>query len=87
VSWDRPFDQSVPLPKGAPARTLRDAATFIRKLPRPSRTRARWQTAVQMLIDAAEARGPMMFAKMAIHRAVNRKAERVFNLARGDRSQ
>jgi hypothetical protein len=26
MSWDRPFAQPVPLPKGPPAQTLRDAA-------------------------------------------------------------
>ena len=29
MSWDRPFDQPVPLPEGPPAQTLRDAADYI----------------------------------------------------------
>jgi hypothetical protein len=37
-----------------------------------------------MLIDAAEDRGPMLFAKMGMQRAVNRNAERVFNPSRND---
>jgi hypothetical protein len=79
VSWDRPFDQPFPLPCGAPAQTLRDAANYIRKLPKAEHDLPEWRLAVQLLMDAAEARGPMMFAKMGMHRAINRDVERVFN--------
>ena len=78
MSWERPFDQPVPLPTGAPARTLRDAANYIKKLPKSEHDSPEWRLAVQMLIDAAEDRGPMLFAKMGILRAVNRNVERVF---------
>lgn len=84
MPWDRPFDQPVPLPTGAPARTLRDAASFIRKLPKAEQDEREWQTAVQILIDAAEDRAPMMFAKMAIHQAIDRKVERVFDPSHKD---
>ena len=84
MSWDRPFDQPVPLPSGAPARTLRDAANYIKKLPQSEHDTPEWRLAIQMLIDAAEDRGPTLFAKMGIHRAVNRNAERVFNPSRKD---
>lgn len=80
VSWDRPFDRPVPLPSGPPARTLRDAANYIRKLPKSEYDTPEWRLAVQMLIDAAENRGPMLFAKMGILRAV----ERSFNPPRRD---
>jgi hypothetical protein len=82
LTWDRPFDQPVPLPKGGPSRTLRDAATFIRKLPKAEQDEREWQTAVQKLIEAAEDRAPMMYAKMAIRQAINRKVERVFDPSR-----
>jgi hypothetical protein len=75
VSWDRPFDQPVPLPNCAPAKTLRDAADYIKKLPKSERDRREWRLAVHMLIDAAEDRGPMMFARMGILRASERDAE------------
>jgi hypothetical protein len=75
VSWERPFDQPVPLPNGPPARTLRDAADYITKLPKSERDRREWRLAVHMLIDAAEDRGPMMFARMGILRASEREAE------------
>jgi hypothetical protein len=36
-----------------------------------------WRLAVQLLIDAAEDRGPMMFAKMGIIKAIDCNVERV----------
>lgn len=74
MSWDRPFDQPVPLPSGAPARTLRDANNYIRKLPRSEHDRPEWRHAVQMLIDASEDRGPMLLARIGINRAVERQS-------------
>jgi hypothetical protein len=70
MSWDRPFAQPVPLPKGPPAQTLRDAADYIRNLPQSERDGQEWRLAIQMLIDAAEDRGPMLFARMGIVRAL-----------------
>jgi hypothetical protein len=70
MSWDRPFAQPVPLPKGPPAQTLREAANYIRTLPQSERERQEWRLAIQMLIDAAEDRGPMLFARMGIVRAL-----------------
>ena len=70
MSWDRPFAQPVPLPKGPPAQTLREAADYIRTLSQPERERQEWRLAIQMLIDAAEDRGPMLFARMGIVRAL-----------------
>ncbi|MEH2546851.1 hypothetical protein V1283_003496 [Bradyrhizobium sp. AZCC 2262] len=76
MSWDRPFAQPVPLPEGPPAQTLRDAADYVRKLPLPERDCQEWRLAVQMLIDAAEDRGPMLFARMGIVRALEARVER-----------
>jgi hypothetical protein len=75
MSWDRPFPQPVPLPKGPPAQTLRHAAEYIRSLPPPERERQEWRLAIQMLIDAAEDRGPMLFARMGIVRALEANTE------------
>ena len=41
-----------------------------------------WRLAIQMLIDAAEDRGPILFAKTGILRAVERLVEQVFNQSR-----
>ena len=84
MSWERPFDQPVPLPSGPPARTLRDAANYIKKLSETERDTPEWRLAIQMLIDAAEGCGPMLFAKMGIDRAVNRNVKREFNPSRKD---
>ena len=70
MSWDRPFPQPVPLPEGPPAQTLRDAANYIRMLPQPERDCQEWRLAVQLVIDAAEDRGPILFAHMGIARAL-----------------
>jgi hypothetical protein len=74
MSWDRPFDQPISLPNGPPARTLRDAAKYIKKLPKSEYDRAEWRFAVQMLIEASEYRGPMLFARIGISRAVERQS-------------
>jgi hypothetical protein len=62
------------LPSGAPARTLRDAANYIKNLPRSELDRPEWRLAIQMLIDAAEDCGPMLFARMGMLRAMESKA-------------
>jgi hypothetical protein len=82
MSWERPFDQPVPLPIGPPARTLRDAANFIARLPGSGGDRSEWRLAVQMLIDASEDRGPMLFAKIGIQRAMEGRAERLYPSAK-----
>jgi hypothetical protein len=50
MGWDRPFDQPVPLPSGPPARTLRDAANYIKKLSKLDHDTPEWRLAVQMLL-------------------------------------
>ena len=70
MSWDRPFDQPLPLPRGTPARTLREAANFIVTLPKAQRDRPEWRLAIHLLIDAAEDRGPMLFARLGILNAM-----------------
>ena len=79
MSWDRPFAQPIPLRAGEVARTLRDAANFICKLPKCEHDSQDWRLAVHMLIDAAEDRGPMMFAQIGIQRAMERRAEQRYD--------
>jgi hypothetical protein len=43
-----------------------------------------WQTATEVLIMAAEDRGPLMHAHIGMLRALNRHVERVFNPDRKD---
>jgi hypothetical protein len=87
MSWDRPFPQPVPLPKGPPAQTLRDAADFIRKLSQAERDCQEWRLAIQVLVDAAEDRGPMLIARMGIVSALEAHVERALDPAREEAYQ
>ena len=82
MSWDRPFPQPVPLPKGPPAQTLRDAADFIRKLSQAERDCQEWRLAIRTLVDAAEDRGPMLIARMGIISALEAHVERALDPTR-----
>jgi hypothetical protein len=59
-------------------------ANYIRRLPKADQDAPQWQTAIEVLMDAAEDRAPMMFAKMGVLQAVNRNVERVSNSDRKD---
>jgi hypothetical protein len=76
VSWERPFDYPVPLLGGPPARTLRDAANYIKNLSETERDTPEWRLAIQMLIDAAVDRADAV-RESGYQRAVNRHVERV----------
>jgi hypothetical protein len=80
--WSRRFDEPIPLPKGRQLVTLKDAGTFITKLPKAKHMAAEWQTAMEALILVATLGGPTMFARIGIMRALNRHVERVFNPSR-----
>ena len=54
VSWDRPFDQPVPLPSGGAARTLRDAANYIKEMPKSERDKPEWRRPVRAKAKADE---------------------------------
>jgi hypothetical protein len=82
LSWNRYFDQPLPLPSGSPARTLRDAANYIKTLPTSQRVRKEWRLAIHMLIDAADDRGPMLFARIGILRALESNTTRLPPLRR-----
>jgi len=64
--------------------TLRDAADYITKLPKAEQQLDEWQTAIAVLLMAAEGRGPLMHARIGVLRALNRHVERVFNPDRKD---
>ena len=77
--WNRPFDDPIPLPKGRQLVTLKDAATYIIKLPKSEHTAPEWQAAMEALILVATLGGPTMFARIGVMRALNRNVERVFD--------
>jgi hypothetical protein len=57
---------------------------YILKLPKAEQQLGEWQTATEVLIMAAEGRGPLMHARVGMLRALNRHVERVFNPDRKD---
>ncbi len=72
MPWSTPFDDPVPLPGGRKLRTLREAADYITALPEDEQHEARWQTAIENLINAAETGGGwLMFARIGMLRALN----------------
>src|SRR4030081_1692310 len=79
VDWSRKFDEPIPLQKGRQLVTLKDAGSYIIKLPKPEHLAAEWQAAMEALILVATLGGPTMFARIGIMRALNRHVERVFN--------
>ena len=74
MSWSDEFEDAVP-----GCRTLPDAANLIQKLLKAQQQSSHWQTVVEMLIRTAEGSpGWMMFARMAMLKAMNHGRERVF---------
>ena len=82
--WKTPFDDPIPLPRGRQLVTLKDAGTYITKLPKAEQQATEWQTAMQALLLVVEQNGPTMFARIGVMKALNRHVERVFNPDRKD---
>jgi phosphoserine phosphatase len=82
--WSRKFDDPIPLLKGRQLVTLKDAGTYITKLPAAEHEAQEWQAAMGALILVATLGGPTMFVRIGIMRALNRHVERVFNPDRKD---
>jgi hypothetical protein len=78
VSWDERFSDPIELPKGKPLVTLRDAATYITKLPKAEHNAPEWQAAMQALLLVAEHGGDPMLARIGVMRALNRHVVPVF---------
>jgi hypothetical protein len=84
VSWDQEFFDPIELPGRKPLLTLRDAAMYITKQPKAEHDAEEWQAAMEALLLVAEHKGPTMFARIAVMRALNRNLERVFDASRKD---
>ncbi len=84
MSWDQRFDPVIALPKGKPLATLRDAGAYITRLPKAEQAAREWQTATHCLIEAAERRGPMMFARLGVMQALGRHIEKTVDPSRKD---
>jgi hypothetical protein len=59
------------LPDGRTLRTLHDAGHYAAALPKAAQERAEWQTAAEMLILAAQGQRPVMFADIAMRKALH----------------
>jgi len=72
MPWSTPFDEPIGLRGGRKLRTLKEAADFIMQLPKTEQQEPRWQTAIEMLINAAETGGGwLLFARIGMLRALN----------------
>ena len=71
MSWSLRFHIPIALPDGRELVTLRDAGEYIQSLPKAKHERPEWLLAVEMLIAAVEERGPLMFAEIAVRKAVS----------------
>jgi hypothetical protein len=73
MPWSARFDDPIVLTDGRKLKTLRDAATFITKLPNAEHNAPEWKAAMEALILVAELNGPTMFARIGVMRALNRR--------------
>ena len=71
MAWSDRFEDRIPLPRGRTLATLRDAASYIQKLPKAEQHQPHWQTAIEILIATAEGRDFHMHARIAMLRALN----------------
>jgi hypothetical protein len=69
--WSRAFDDPITVPDGHVLKTLHDAGHYATALPKGVQERAEWQTAAEMLILAAQGQRPVMFADIAMRRALH----------------
>jgi hypothetical protein len=69
MPWDARFDRPIRLATGGLIHTLRQAADYIIALPKSESRKEPWQHAMEILIEAAEGRHPIVFAQIAVNRA------------------
>ena len=72
MPWSARFFDPIILPDGRKLATLRDAASYITRLPKTEHEAAEWQDAMEALLLVAERNGPEMLARIGIVRALNR---------------
>src|SRR3974390_1300989 len=71
MSWSRAFHVPIATPDGLMLRTLRDAGEYMQALPRAKLKQPEWEIAAETLLAAVEGSGPLMFAEIAMRKAVN----------------
>lgn len=78
MSWDKSFDEPIRLPSGKLLNTLREAGEYIASLPAKVHAQPKWQTAMSVLIAAAEG-GPTTFARIGLMQAIMPRVEAVYD--------
>ena len=73
MSWSRKFSEPIELPNGEKLITLQDAIAWLAKSVPPSEhDTLEVQLAAHCVTEAAEGNGPMVFARIAMLKAINR---------------
>jgi hypothetical protein len=70
LPWSLKFDDPIKLEGRKTLRTLREAAQYIVELPPRQSALPHWQTAMACLLAAAERKGPVMMARIAVVKAL-----------------
>jgi hypothetical protein len=81
MSWEASFDEPIRLPSGKTLATLREAGDYIASLPAKIHDQPQWQTAMTVLLAAAEG-GPTMFARIGVMQAIMPRGEPVYDPTR-----
>jgi hypothetical protein len=71
MAWFKRFEGPIVLADGRELLTLRDAANFIRALPKAKRDAAHWIVAMETLVLVAERNGAELLARIAMRMALN----------------
>jgi hypothetical protein len=69
--WQQRFIRPIEA-KGKTLHTLRDAGDYITKLPKKVHDAPEWQSAMKYLLQAVEHPAALMFAEIAVRRAMSK---------------
>jgi hypothetical protein len=71
MTWSSRFEDPIALPDGRELVTLEDAARYILTLSDREAKQEHWKLAGEVLIMAAEGRGPLLHARVGMLRAIH----------------
>ena len=75
--WSREFEEPIQVADGRELITLKDAATYITRLPKKESALPEWQTAIEVLMLCSRG-GDTMMARIGVLKALHRKLVREF---------